>query len=105
MEWAETFTRLAGLGKDPSRRVTQPVSLSIDITSASVPLDRSMRPQLASAAIDAKGALSAVQFESVDAAGTEMALTRKAEGRRPEHIDLERLGVVSHEAAALRKNG
>jgi hypothetical protein len=46
-----------------------------------------------------------VVVKPVDAAGTEMALTRKAEGRSPEHIDLERLGVVSHEAAALRKNG
>ena len=75
---AETFTRLAGLGKDPSRRVTQPVSLSIDITSASVPLDRSMKPQLGSAAIDAKGALSAVQFESVDAAGKKVTLSTGA---------------------------
>ena len=75
---AETFGKLAGLGKDPTRRVTQPVSLSLDIASASVPLDASMRPRLDAAAIEAKGALSAISLESVDAAGKKVTLSTGA---------------------------
>jgi len=75
---AETFGKLAGLGKDPTRRVTQPVSLSLDIASASVPLDANMRPRLDAAAIDAKGALSAISLESVDAAGKKVTLSTGA---------------------------
>lgn len=75
---AETFAKLAGLAKDPSRRVTAPVSIALNIASAAVALDAAMKPQIAGGAIDATGSLSAVSIDSVDAAGKHNTLSTGA---------------------------
>ena len=75
---AETFAKLAGLAKDPTRRVTAPVSIALNIASAAVALDAAMKPQIAGGAIDATGSLSAVSIDSVDAAGKHNTLSTGA---------------------------
>ena len=60
---AKTFATLAGLGDDPKRRVTAPVSASVSIKYARVPLDAVLKPVIADASIDIAGTLSSVSIE------------------------------------------
>lgn len=66
---ADAFASLAGLGKDPKRRVTGPVDARLAIKSAGVPLDAELTPALADAAFDVSGSLSPVSIEVTDAQG------------------------------------
>jgi hypothetical protein len=75
---AETFAKLAGLGRDAGKRVTQPVAVELSIASAAVPLDAEMKPRLAEGSLDLGGSLSAVVIETRDAAGKPITLSTGA---------------------------
>jgi len=75
---AETFAKLAGLARDATRRVTQPVSVELSIASAAVPLDAEMKPRLAEGSLDVSGSLSPVVIEARDAAGKPVTLSTGA---------------------------
>ncbi|MEY3142948.1 MAG: hypothetical protein RLY21_1441 [Planctomycetota bacterium] len=75
---ADAFASLAGLGKDPKRRVTAPVDAKVAIKSAGVPLDADLKPVLADAALDISGSLSPVSIEVTDAQGQKSTVSTGA---------------------------
>lgn len=75
---AETFAAMAGIGKDPKRRVTAPVDAKLVITSAQVPLDEGLAPVVAEAALELKGSLSPVSIEVADAQGKKSTVSTGA---------------------------
>lgn len=75
---ADAFASMAGLGKDPKRRVTAPVEAKLAIKSAGVPLDADLKPVLADAALDLSGSLSPVAIEVTDAQGQKSTVSTGA---------------------------
>ena len=75
---ADAFASMAGLGKDPKRRVTAPVEAKLAIKSAGVPLDADLKPMLADAAVDVSGSLSPVSIEVTDAQGQKSTVSTGA---------------------------
>ncbi|MCX5650332.1 MAG: hypothetical protein NTU45_02935 [Planctomycetota bacterium] len=75
---ADAFASMAGLGKDPKRRVTAPVDAKLAIKSAGVPLDADLKPVLADAALDVSGSLSPVSIEVTDAQGQKSTVSTGA---------------------------
>ena len=75
---ADAFASMAGLGKDPKRRVTAPVEAKLAIKSAGVPLDADLKPVLADAALDISGSLSPVSVEVADAQGQKSTVSTGA---------------------------
>lgn len=75
---ADAFASLAGLGKDPKRRVTTPVEAKLAIKSVGVPLDADLKPVLADAAVDVSGSLSPVSIEVTDAQGKKSTVSTGA---------------------------
>lgn len=75
---ADAFASMAGLGKDPKRRVTAPVDAKLAIKSAGVPLDADLKPVLADAAVDVSGSLSPVSVEVTDAQGQKSTVSTGA---------------------------
>lgn len=74
----DTFAKLAGIARDPARKVIAPVSVSVEISAASLPLDAAMKPEFAAASIALRGALSPVVLELPDPAGKRLTLSTGA---------------------------
>ena len=75
---ADAFAAMAGLGKDPKRRVTTPVEAKLAIRSFGIPLDAELKPVLADAALDVSGSLSPVAIEVTDAQGRKSTVSTGA---------------------------
>jgi hypothetical protein len=75
---ADAIASMAGLGKDPKRRVTAPVEAKLAVKSAGVPLDAELKPALADAAFDVSGSLSSVSIEVTDAQGQKSTVSTGA---------------------------
>ena len=75
---ADAFGKLAGLGGDPTRRVTTPVRATMTIAQLDVPLDDALRPLLARASVNANGALSPLALEVITGNGTKTSVSTGA---------------------------
>ncbi len=74
----ESFAQLAGMSRDASRRVVNPVNCELAITSLSVPLSSTFEPALDRAALDLRGAVTPIAIEVTDERGAKTVVSTGA---------------------------
>ena len=71
----EAFAQLAGMSRDASRRVVNPVNCELAIISLTIPLSSTFEPALDRAALDLRGAVTPIAIEVTDERGAKTVVS------------------------------
>jgi len=74
----ESFAQLAGMSRDASRRVVNPVNCELAIISLTIPLSSTFEPALDRAALDLRGAVTPIAIEVTDERGAKTVVSTGA---------------------------